>query len=236
MAGWYWENPQTCREENRHLARLHRDHPDRIFPLASVHPRLGAQAIAVEMDQCREAGFVGVGEIHPTVQGTGLADPGGGPGWELAAAWNWPVLIHITEPVGRDHPGRVETPLQPLLAVLERHPNLRVVLAHWGGLAVFHELNPYIRERFTRVYYDTAASPLLYQSGVWNLALAAAGPGKILFGSDFPLRYRRRSPRADAAALVAEALTELPSADAAAILSGNATALFFPQRLPGDSP
>ena len=38
----------------------------------------------------------------------------------------------------------------------------------------------------TRVYYDTSAVPYLYRPDVYEMAAAAAGPQKLLFGSDYP--------------------------------------------------
>ena len=37
------------------------------------------------------------------------------------------------------------------------------------------------------MYFDTAASPYLYDAGVYRLAIELVGVEKILFGSDFPL-------------------------------------------------
>jgi len=37
------------------------------------------------------------------------------------------------------------------------------------------------------VYFDTAASPFLYYSQIYQIAIQIIGKNKILFGSDFPL-------------------------------------------------
>jgi uncharacterized protein len=75
-----------------------------------------------------------------------------------------------------------------------------------------------VRETLKNVWFDTAASPYLYQPQVYQQALALAGPEKVLLGSDFPLlepsRYLKEM---DAAALSA--------ADKAAICGGNAAKL-----------
>ena len=39
----------------------------------------------------------------------------------------------------------------------------------------------------THTYFDTAASPFLYDFRVFDVACRILGPEKILFGSDFPL-------------------------------------------------
>ena len=37
------------------------------------------------------------------------------------------------------------------------------------------------------MYFDTAASPFLYDPSIYQVAIQTIGPNKILFGSDFPL-------------------------------------------------
>ena len=44
-----------------------------------------------------------------------------------------------------------------------------------------------IKERLKNVYFDTAASPFLYDPAIYRYAVEIAGVDKILFGSDFPL-------------------------------------------------
>jgi uncharacterized protein len=44
-----------------------------------------------------------------------------------------------------------------------------------------------VKERLENVYFDTAASPFLYDPHIYRYAKEIAGLDKILFGSDFPL-------------------------------------------------
>ena len=44
------------------------------------------------------------------------------------------------------------------------------------------------RNRLRNVYYDVAASPLLYDKAIFRTVLDLVGPDKILYGSDYPLR------------------------------------------------
>jgi predicted TIM-barrel fold metal-dependent hydrolase len=50
------------------------------------------------------------------------------------------------------------------------------------------------------VYYDTAASPYLYNKKIYKTAIDIIGPQRILFGSDYPLippqRYVREMQEA----------------------------------------
>jgi len=46
---------------------------------------------------------------------------------------------------------------------------------------------PRVADTCARVWYDSAASPLLYKQSVYEIAASIVGPKKILFGSDYPL-------------------------------------------------
>ena len=106
---------------------------------------------------------------------------------------DWPVNIHATEVVGRNLPGTVATPLKDFVNMAQSSPKLKTILAHWGGGLAFFELNPFLRKTLQNVYYDTAASPLLYNMSIFRRMIEIVGAGKILFGSDYPLRLYPRS-------------------------------------------
>ena len=67
-------------------------------------------------------------------------------------------------------------------------PELKIILAHFGGLLPFHELNKHFRKISANVYYDLAAGPLLYDSKTLPAVAEIVGSKKLLFGSDYPLR------------------------------------------------
>lgn len=204
LLGWYWENPSTCRLHNEHYAKLLASQPDRFIAFASVCPH-SKESILEELSFCLDKGFSGVGECLPAVQGGFLLDEE----WETIALFatenNWPMSLHVTEPVGHDYKGRVETPLCDYVDFAAKHPNLKIILAHWAGLLPFFELNASVAAKLSNVYYDTAASPLLYNSRIWQLAAQVVSPHKLLFGSDYPLRlYPSKDKKANFISLINE--------------------------------
>ena len=100
----------------------------------------------------------------------------------------WPINCHATESAGHDHPGSVPTALQDFISLAEAEPDLKLILAHWGGGLAFFEQNPRLRKSLKNVYYDCAASPLLYHMGIFRNMVELVGIDKLLFGSDYPLR------------------------------------------------
>jgi predicted TIM-barrel fold metal-dependent hydrolase len=197
LVGWYWEHAASAELQHQCFRKWRGKYPERFHAFAPVHAGLfRGEPVEEILNRWRDQGFCGLGEIHPVIQGFDLSKSPWREMMRWAEAHQWPVLFHVTEPVGRPHPGNRETPLGCFLDLAVRHPDLPMILAHYGGLAFFQELNPFVRRRFKRVYYDTAASPLLYDDRVLALACEVVGPGKLLWGTDFPLRSSRKQEQA----------------------------------------
>ncbi len=203
LLGWYWERPETCAGQNRFYATCVRAHPDRFSAFATVHPAAGRAAICAEMRRAHEEGLVGVGELSPHSQGYSVDDPAFCDALTLAAELGWPVNLHVTDPDSRPFPGRIDTPLTDFAQLARRFPQTKFVLAHWGGLLPLRD--PMVRA-LPNVWYDTAASPLLYDAGIWQRFFAVVPRDRVLFGSDYPLNlYPRASVESEMKRFVAEA-------------------------------
>jgi len=223
LLGWYWENHATCVEQNRFFARCVHEHPDRLAAFVSVHPAAGAAALA-EITWAREYGFCGVGELSPHSQHVALNDPVWCDLLTRAGQLGLPVNLHVTDPKSRKFPGRVETPLGDFVRLAREFPQTKFILAHWGGGLAFDSEDRVLRN----VFYDTAASPLMYDPDVWARAIGAVGPERVLFGSDYPLILY---PKSESVPGFTRILAEIKAAElehkqALAILGGNAANLF----------
>jgi predicted TIM-barrel fold metal-dependent hydrolase len=143
----------------------------------------------------------------------------------LAAELKLPVNLHVTDPDSRDYPGRVATPLADFVRLASEFSATTFILAHWGGLLPLSDPSAKMP---ANVYYDTAASPLLYGPEIWRRFITVAGAEHVLFGSDFPLNlYPRLELEAELVRLVNEAQSSgLPADSLAAILHGNAARIF----------
>lgn len=218
ICGFAWRDEGLCNADNDYVMDAVRRYPDRLIGFAVVNPAAGLEAVR-EMERCAEGGLRGVGELMPDGQGYALDGIQAlRPLMEAAQALEWPVLTHSNEQVGHDYPGKGRTGPEAVLHLAEAFPDVRIVCAHWGGGLLFFELMPEVRGVLRNVYYDTAASPLLYDDRIYRVAMDIA-PGKILFGSDYPLlRPRRYLERIRTAGL----LDNLEMA----LLGGNAARLF----------
>ena len=222
MLGWYWENQQTCELQNAwHLDWLRED-GDRFIGFAAVQPLAGVRAFD-GLRRAIDSGLLGIGEIHPAAQGFAMDHPT----WIKILDWaqesNIPVTMHATEPAGHGYPGKVSTPLEDFLWVARRFPELTIILAHWGGGLPFYELNPECRKTLKHVFYDTAASPLIYDGRIFRSVVDIIGAEKVIFGSDYPLMlYPREVREPGLGRFVAETRSSgLDDAQLECVLGGN---------------
>jgi predicted TIM-barrel fold metal-dependent hydrolase len=224
LLGWYWENAATGAGQNRFFAECVRARPDRLTAFAALHPSAGREATLAEVRRSRDEGLTGIGELFPAAQGFSAADPVFREALALAGELGMAVTLHATDPAGPAYPGRMETPAEDFLRSARDFPSTTFVLAHWGGLLPLR-----IPEALglRNLYYDTAASPLQYDDGIWRKFIGATGPERVLFGSDFPLNlYPRLDPNTSWIHFVDEARASgLDPAALAAVLRDNALRL-----------
>jgi predicted TIM-barrel fold metal-dependent hydrolase len=226
IQGWYWQHQETCDEMNATAARWARKNPDRFTVLASVQPAAGAAAVE-GVRRALDEGCAGIGELHPWVQGWSLKCEAWLEIVTLCAERNLPVCFHATETVGRAYPGKVATPLQDYVDFARAYPKLNIVLAHWGGGLPFFHLAKGSGGVPENLYYDTAASPLLYKREIWRAVADIAGESRILFGSDYPLRLSRKKSMGESLRdLVNEAEANLPTDAASAVFAQNARRIY----------
>jgi|DewCreStandDraft_2_1066082.scaffolds.fasta_scaffold21192_2 predicted TIM-barrel fold metal-dependent hydrolase len=192
VCGFGWADPGLCQAHNDYLIDCVRRYPDRLIGFAAIQPLAGPAALA-EVERCRRQGLRGIGELMPHGQGYHLDDSHLlAPLAEAAIALGMPILTHTSEPVGHLYPGKGEVTVRTVYHLIQHFPDLVLICGHWGGGLPFYELMPEVRAAARHVYYDTAASPFLYEPRIYRIAVDLVGAGKILFGSDFPLLRQRR--------------------------------------------
>ena len=221
LLGWYWQRAATCREQNRFYADCIRLHPDRLSALATVQIADGVESAVEEMKVARDAGLIGLGELSPHTQGYSATGSDCYQVLAYAIELRWPVNFHVTDPISRDYPGRVETPLEDFISIAQAFPQLKIILAHWGGLLPLRDVTA---KDLPNLYYDTAASPLMYDAMVWERVLATVPRERVLFGSDFPLNL---FPKFERSAEMTRFLAEAEKMHAPArVLADNAIDVF----------
>ena len=219
VMGMGWTDPDLAVEANDYIIQSVESNQGRLAGFCSVSPAWGDAALA-EVERCAKAGLRGIGELHPDSQGFDIADgPAMAALMELAGRLGLPVLLHASEPVGHQYPGKGQTTPGKLYRFIENFPDNTIICAHWGGGLPFYALMPEVPGVISNVYFDSAASPFLYRPEVFASVAGLVGADKILFASDYPLLSLHRCLRQ-----VEDA--GLSPAQKQAILGGNALRLF----------
>jgi predicted TIM-barrel fold metal-dependent hydrolase len=192
VCGFPWRDSGLCREHNDYLAEAWASSRGRLAWLGIVSPGSGAEAVR-EAERVYRLGAAGLGELNADAQGFDLARPAlMADVIEFCTAEAGPVLLHASEPVGHRYPGKGTATPEKLVTFLTAFPNLRVVLAHWGGGLPFYELMPEVAAAAANVVYDSAASTYLYRFDIFRSVLDVIGPERVLFASDYPVLHQGR--------------------------------------------
>jgi hypothetical protein len=227
LMGEYRRTHDGCVARNDQALAIIRRWPGRVAAFAMIQPKAG-QASLAELARCLDGGMAGVGELGPYGQGYRLDDPDFLRLAEACIRRSIPLNLHTNEEVGHFYPGKAAPPQRDYYRLAARYPELKLILAHWGGGLFFFELMPEVRRVLRNVRYDTAASPLIFPTrDIFDVALRCIDHHKILYASDYPLRlYPRRQPEPDFTPFLAEidALGLAPDVQAD-ILGGNAARL-----------
>jgi aminocarboxymuconate-semialdehyde decarboxylase len=236
---------ERCRIQNEALEGLAQATPDRIAALGAV-PLQAPELAAAELGSLAAAGLLSGVEVTASVGGTYIGDPRFEPFWAAAERTRAVVFVHPTTR-GFDDPvfGRhylwnaVGNPFETTIAaaemtmagVLERHPGLRVILAHGGGallalrgrLRHAHEVRRDARsdlvesplDSIRRFHFDTVT----HDRDLLRAMIDWAGADRVLLGSDYPFDMADPAPVDTVKALGLEDEVE------GAVLGGNAERL-----------
>jgi uncharacterized protein len=208
-----WSSHELCHETNDYILDSVARFPERIIGFASVKLDRPETSLK-EVERCVKGGIRGIGEIRPSpelLKNIKFLEPV----IRKIIECKLILLTHSSEPLGHIYAGKGAITPEVIFGLITSFPDLTLVCAHWGGGLPFYAMMPEVKKAFEHVYFDSAASPYLYQPQVYRQVSQMAGDNKILFGSDFPLLSPER--------LLKQIIElNLPASDLEKILSGNA--------------
>ncbi|GLI36227.1 amidohydrolase family protein [Desulforhabdus amnigena] len=217
--GFPWQEMELAVRHNNYVLEMTAKYGSRLIPLGCFNPldERGDQ----EAERCFRSGARGLGEL--AIYGACKADSAlkcFEPLIECCRSHAGIMLVHANEPVGHSYPGKAPLGLDFYYSLAKLAAGTPLILAHWGGGLCFYELlKREAQDVLSQVYYDTAASPFLYDPKIYPHMSRVLRKGKILFGSDYPLLAPRRYFKE-----MAE--TDLSAAETADISGKNAAHLF----------
>ena len=184
--GFAFRDIGLCSYVNDYIIESVKKFPDKLIGFTVVPPA-GKEA-AKEIERCYNAGLKGVGELFPAGQEIDLVNKEATMDiTNICVELNIPLLLHANESVGHDYAGKTDVPMRHLEIFAANNPNLKIILAHFGGGIFIYEAMKEVKEELKNVYYDTAIMPFIYDERIYNAIKALGLCEKILFGSDFPV-------------------------------------------------
>ncbi|MCY2931570.1 MAG: amidohydrolase family protein [Planctomycetota bacterium] len=172
-------------QEENILAFCRRLKSERLLPLASVHP--DSENPARRIEQIARAGLRGV-KVHPLYQNCAVDDARMDAIYEAAAAHGLLVTVHA----GRDvafGPDDDRAAPRRIADVVRRHPKLTLLATHLGGWQAWDEVEQFLAGpalEAQNLYFELSfCLPCLPPERSREL-IRRLGPGRILFGSDWP--------------------------------------------------
>ncbi len=211
----YWAAPDLLAEisrlQNDHVAQLVAQDPGRFAGLGTLPLSAPGAAVTEASRAVLELGLRGF-QIDSRADAMELSDPALDPVWARLVQLDAALVIH---PLGFSHGQRlapffmvntVGQPLEEIMAahhlifggILDRHPDLRVMIVHGGGYFPFYlgrldhawKTRPELR-RLTgqppsaylrQMWYDTC----VFDPETLARLVDLAGPDRVMLGSDWP--------------------------------------------------
>ncbi|MFC2034841.1 amidohydrolase family protein [Chloroflexota bacterium] len=187
-----WTTHELCVETNDYILESIARYPQRLIGFCSVQLQ-SPEAALNEIERCAKRGIRGIGELRPDIQSLNPREKKTIQSLvEVITAHDLILLTHASEPVGHEYPGKGGATPDILYTLITSFPDLTLVCAHWGGGLPFYALMPEVKKAMSNVFFDTAASPFLYNPQIYNQVIQLIGSDKILFGSDYPLLAQTR--------------------------------------------
>jgi uncharacterized protein len=177
LVAFPWADPELCRENNDFILET-ASGVERFLPICSVQP--DCPEALNEASRVLHAGAVGI-KVNPVWQKYDLDDPRMN---ELAITIQSTqafLMLHVDQPYKT-------SPASParLYALARKHPGLRILAAHLGGLLGLSTLHPPVARTLANVWYDTAVSSTL-EMVRWYCQAGLAD--KMVLGTDFPFNH-----------------------------------------------
>lgn len=186
--GFPWRDGDLARENNDYIIQSVAKYPGRLKGFACFDVLW--EGAPDETKRCLNEGLSGVGELAFYLSGIdekaiANLEPIMG---ILRDFGNLPCVIHTNEPVGHQYPGKTPVTLRQIYDLAKAFPENKLVLAHWGGGVFFYNImKKDVKAVLKNVWYDTAASPYLYDPSIYKLAVDTGIIDKVLLGTDYPL-------------------------------------------------
>ncbi len=217
--GFPWKTRDYFKRNNDYIIDVVERYKDRLIGFCTFSPL--AKDVEKELERCLKSGLAGVGELaFYTSNISKDTIKAFEPIAEIAQKSDVPILLHTNESVGHYYPGKSPMTLKEIYDFVQYFSANKIILAHWGGgLFFYYLMKKAVKGVLKNTWFDTAASPYLYDKEIYSIFTNIVGLDKLLFGSDFPLvKPGRYFEEMKAAGLPKDAIEKMCGKNAMALL------------------
>lgn len=152
---------------------------DGVAAFGSVHPM--GDDVTGQVEDVKARGLYGI-KLHPAYQRFELFDDRADEMFGAIEKSGLPVLIHAGwDPYDGEHTWAFPKDEADVLA---RHPNLKMILAHMGGMMCWDDVDRYLVGK--NVYFDLANCAQYMPFDQYIRLAKKHGADRLLLGSDYP--------------------------------------------------
>lgn len=181
IQGWPFQELADCIIQNRTVLRVIQTYPERFWGFCTVSPNAGEAALE-EAGACLDSGFSGVGELDPVRQGFSLDHPVFQKLCRLCEERGRLLCLHVKMGLGENE-GALPA---DCLRLIEAHPDLHLLLPHYGGGLPFYALMPEVSKKLGNVWFDTAPEDCALLPGAADCTRLCLGEDRLVYGSHLP--------------------------------------------------
>ncbi len=154
---------------------------ERIIPFGSVHP--DAEDAIYELERIKSMGLYGV-KLHPDYQGFFVDEERLFPIYEKCIELDLPILFHAGfDPIS---PNVVHAMPDAFARILDRLPDITMILAHFGGMLEWDLVEEHLIGREGNLYFDISTVTGYLSDEQAERMIKKHGADRILFASDMP--------------------------------------------------
>ncbi|MBW1649694.1 MAG: amidohydrolase family protein [Deltaproteobacteria bacterium] len=219
--GFPWKDMELTKMHNDYIIESVKKYKNRLcgFACFDMYNSNGCK----EAQRCVEAGLSGVGELacYESELDNNVINKLK-PTARFCKDKDIAMMIHTNEPIGHQYPGKIKMTLSQIYNLAKNFSENKIILAHWGGGIFFYNLcKKETKDILKNIYFDTAASPFLYDDKIYKSAVDIIGSEKILFGTDYPLlKAQRYFKEINSAELSEKDIKNILGDNAAALIKG----------------
>lgn len=160
---------------------LNREHGNQVTALGCIHYE--NPDVTQELERIAAAGIKGI-KIHPDYQQCEIDDPRWDEAFSTCQRLGLFVLTHAGyDPVSPDH---IYAPVEKCAKVISRYPDLKLVLAHFGGMYQWEQAERLLIGKSRNLWLDTAMVGGRIPKEQYLRMIRNHGADRILLASDCP--------------------------------------------------